>query len=113
MPLHITQKKSGQVEKQMGKNGDRSVEDIHVGTFSATPPVATVGFSASYTKNLGNYESVRLQVSLDMPVEVPSSLSPGQLEDRLATMFLFVQDWVDKRMKYSLDEALPSRMETG
>ena len=51
-------------------------------------PHATVGFTLSCTKNLGNYESLKAQVSLHMPCEI----------SELEVVNEFVQEWVDDKL---------------
>lgn len=65
-------------------------------------PLANIGFSATYTKNLGAYESVKMSVSLHVPVRVV----PGQIDEvALNQEFAFVQKWVDGHMAKLLEEA--------
>lgn len=67
------------------------------------PHTANVGFSAAYTKNLGNYESLKITVSLHMPVTVGLdglTKNTPVLDDA----FLFVQAWVDAKVNEVLDE---------
>jgi hypothetical protein len=50
---------------------------------------AQVGVEASMTKNLGNYESVRLQCSLVLPCA----------KDEIDDTFEFAQNWVNGKME--------------
>jgi hypothetical protein len=78
-------------------------EQIPVSTVDVPETAANVGFSAAYTKNLGNYESLKITVSLFMPVKV--SLTAGEPnEEALDAAFLTVQAWVDKKVNDILDE---------
>ena len=52
-------------------------------------PVASVGVKAGLTVNLGNYSSMRVDVSLDMPCYVTE----------LDKVFDFSQEWVDARLE--------------
>lgn len=53
-----------------------------------TKPMLNVGMSASHTSNLGNYESARISVSLNMPCELTE----------LENVYAFVKDWVNGKM---------------
>ena len=76
-----------------------SQEDV--GPVLTSGPTANVGFSASYTKNLGNYESVKITVSLHYPVEVNANTWwPVALD----TAMDHVQNWVDDRMSKAVAE---------
>lgn len=55
-----------------------------------TGPTANVGFSLSHTKNLGNYESLRVNISLNLPCE------PN--EEVIDAAFKQVSNWVDNKM---------------
>ncbi len=70
---------------------------------SSGEPMANVGFSASMTRNLGNYESVKFTVALYMPV--PVDLSAGaDPTPALDANFQYVQQWVDAKIGAMLDE---------
>jgi hypothetical protein len=51
-------------------------------------PTANVGFSAKATRNLGNFESMQVSVSLHMPCYV------GEID----AVFDFAKEWVDAKM---------------
>lgn len=51
-------------------------------------PTCSVGFKVGYTKNLGNYESMRIDVSVNMPCY------PSEMQD----VFAFCKQWVDDKM---------------
>lgn len=80
-----------------------SHEQVPVGVADVTGPVANVGFSAAYTKNLGNYESLKITVSLYMPVSIPLTPKDG-LTETLDDTFSKVQLWVDTKINQVLDE---------
>jgi hypothetical protein len=110
MPVSITVKKANAVVEVTKKHAgevagvDLPKVEIPVGEVMTDKPTANVGFQTSYTKNLGNYESLKVQVSLNYPVEVDFQKSREDIEEDLSNVFMFVSDWVDKRMKHTLDE---------
>jgi hypothetical protein len=57
-------------------------------------PVANVGVTAGLTRNVGNYNSVKLSVSLHLPC------GPSDID----STFDFVQMWVNTRMEMLADE---------
>ena len=52
-------------------------------------PFCEVGVEASFTKNLGNFQSARLQVSLKMPAKA----------SELDETFVFTRDWVNGKLE--------------
>lgn len=58
-------------------------------------PLANVGITVNYTKNLGNYESMKFGVSLHMPTKT----APDALDES----FEFIKDWLDTKMKSLLE----------
>lgn len=110
MPVSITVKKANAVVEVTSKKAsevagvDQPKVEIPVAEVVTSKPTANVGFQASLTKNLGNYESLKIQVSLNYPVEVDFARSREDIEEDLSNVFLFVSDWVDRRMKHTLDE---------
>lgn len=85
----------GTVTKQF-KDGSSTEEKETVKTTLLPEPHATVGLSIGVTRNLGNYESVKLTVSLFMPC----TLDP---EDIDAT-YMEVKGWVDTRVEHINEE---------
>lgn len=57
-------------------------------------PTCNVGFSTATTKNLGNYENVKVSVSLNLPC----------YPDEIDTIFGFASEWVDTKMGEVLSE---------
>ena len=57
-------------------------------------PTCNVGFSTATTKNLGNYENVKISVSLNIPC----------YQDEIDSVFKVVTDWVDTKMGEVLAE---------
>lgn len=80
------------------KSGASTEEAIPVKEVVVTDnePMANVGFSVAMTKNLGNYESVKVQVSLHMPSKTDT--------DSLNDTMMFAQMWVDEKMGKALEE---------
>lgn len=100
MPVTIVkagQQPKGSVSVQHKKTGATVEKEIAVGEpVVATGPMANVGFSASMTKNLGNYESVKVTVSLFLPCEpVPETIDKT---------FVTAKEWVDVQMQKTLED---------
>jgi len=57
-------------------------------------PTCTVGFKMGYTKNLGNYESMRIDVSVFLPCYTTE----------LDTVFDFAKEWVDDHMEKTVSD---------
>jgi hypothetical protein len=53
-----------------------------------TKPTANVGVSAGFTRNTGNYCSVRVQISLNLPCYI----------EEIDAVCDFAQEWVDRRL---------------
>jgi hypothetical protein len=86
----------GQVEVQP-KGKDSKLTEIKVGEpVVSDHPMANVGMKVGITKNLGNYESVRVDVSLYLPCE-PDAAS---VEDTFQT----VNIWCDLKMEEIVKE---------
>jgi hypothetical protein len=76
-------------EIEMQKQGAVSTEQVSVGPPMAyDQPTCNVGVKAGVTRNLGNYNSVRVDVSLYMPCY------PAELEE----VYIFAQTWVDDKL---------------
>lgn len=65
-----------------------------VASMQSAEPVCNVGVSAKYTKNLGNYESASLQVSLHIPCK----------KEDIDTTFEWGRDWVNNRMEQLVND---------
>jgi hypothetical protein len=76
-------------------------EQVKLGEVDAPPHVANIGFSAAFTKNLGNFESLKVTVSLHMPVTLPTSEPCDAVLD---STFNYVQGWVDAKVTSVLEE---------
>jgi hypothetical protein len=71
MPVNIIKKQKivGKVET-LDKDGEvAETEEIEVGEIIVDKPMANVGVKVGTTKNLGDYNSLRVDVSLFMPSE--------------------------------------------
>lgn len=70
---------------------DKSVTEVKeiVGEAAYTQPTCNVGFSLSATRNLGNYNSVKAEVRLNMPCY------PNEIDE----VFTFAKDWVDGKLE--------------
>lgn len=74
------------------KDGTETDDQIPVGEVKVfKEPHATVGLSMAVTRNLGNYESVKMSVSLFMPCE--------NNEAAMQDTFDEVKGWVDTRVE--------------
>ncbi len=69
-------------------DGSETTQEVVVKEQVITKPIANVGYSAQITKNMGNYESAKISVSLYVPTEI------SDLEDN----FSFVTGWVDNKI---------------
>ena len=58
-------------------------------------PLANVGISLSYTKNLGNFESTRFEVRIDLPCK----------PDSIDGMFKVANAWADEKLTALIQEA--------
>lgn len=74
------------------KNGlqESSEEVVGMKTVPSGQPMATVGVTMGVTRNLGNYESVRVTVSLTIPC-IPT---PEEIEGA----YVDAQSWVDAKI---------------
>jgi hypothetical protein len=94
----MTVKYVTEVEKVQGK-GTTAIEDKtgavleseeNVGEpLISEMPMANVGLTLGYTKNLGNYESAKVSVSCHIPCEIPS----------MDSAFTVAEEWVNDKME--------------
>ena len=70
------------------KDGAETTTEVPVQEMLVSEPMANVGYSTQFTKNLGNYESAKISVSLHLPTTIPD----------LEKSYAFVKDWVDAKM---------------
>lgn len=86
-----TRKRKGQgtvtksVEKKQGSQTVDSAESVERFNASDCPNPAYVGTKIGFTKNLGNFESIRVDVSLSVPTE-PDESSMRRAFDKVAEM---------------------------
>jgi hypothetical protein len=71
MPVNIIKKQKivGKVESLDPDGVVTDTEEIELGEMIVTEPMANVGVKLGTTKNLGDYNSLRVDVSLFMPSE--------------------------------------------
>jgi hypothetical protein len=69
-------------------------EDIQVLESTSAQVLAEVGMSAGFTKNLGDFNSARIDVHLKMPCRVSD----------IDSAFVFVNEWVDSRIQKFQEE---------
>lgn len=76
--------------------GVETVEEETVGEPKMLPEdqICHVGFKLGYTKNLGNYESLRIDVSIDMPGY------PHEID----AISAFEYEWVQARMEEAVEK---------
>jgi len=72
------------------KDSDNNYRELIVRTFPTDAPIATVSAEGSVTKNLGNYESLRIQASITLPCLVEETAEAyaeawRRVEDQLTT----------------------------
>jgi hypothetical protein len=85
---------NGKSESSVIKNGIHSTKEANAGLALFDDEPCTVGFSASYTKNLGNYESMKVEVRIDIPCQ----------HNEINSMFDFCKSWCDDRLNNLQDE---------
>lgn len=75
-------------------------ESIEITTFVTNP--AYVTFACSTTKNMGNYESLRMEVRVSLPCYI----------EEIDEMYNTAKDWVDTRLDKELSEltAAPKKL---
>ena len=85
----------GSTELTGAEEGSHAVTEMQQGA-TLLPPVSfcEVGFAASYTHNMGNYESCRLEVSIKIPC----------LHAEIDEAFNYGKEWVDARLSAINDE---------
>lgn len=104
MAVTIKGKPATKAEKVTVKDNHSGVEktlyemSINGSPEVANAPMATVGFSAGLTKNLGNYSSARVDVSLTIPC------TTGTIDNT----FQEVVEWVNARMEEIIEDQLGS-----
>ncbi len=93
--MTIKIKSKGEGSTTVQKKGE-SLETVKT---SATEAVETdgtmIGFKVGHTMNLGNYESARFEVSLELPSKA------GQID----ADFKICQEWADKKLAEVVAEA--------
>jgi hypothetical protein len=100
MPLKVITKKPGvaTVTKDHKKQGQTVAQDMaqeEVGEPKILEgPTCNVGVDATFTKNLGNYESLRLGVSLHLPC----------YHNEIDDVFEFGKQWVNAKMESLIAE---------
>ena len=103
--MAIIFKDGSEIEKKQGI-GKTTVEDKKGGTLESEEPVgdpvvsekpmANVGLSLGYTKNLGNYESAKVTVSCHLPCNPDI--------EHMDIAFDFAESWTNDKMEKILQE---------
>lgn len=91
---NVQEKHKSQVISE--KSGEEKVDvpAEAVAKEATSEPWCEVGVEASYTMNLGDFNSTRLQVSLKVPCQ------HGEIDQ----VFEFGKDWVDQKMQSMIEE---------
>lgn len=84
---HVTKQKKGDAHTQ-------EAQEPVGGPVAYEQPTCNVGARMGMTKNLGNFESLRVEVSLFMPCY------PHELDD----VYKFTKEWVDSRIEEIMTE---------
>jgi hypothetical protein len=74
-------------------DGSETTKELPVKEVVVNKPLCNVGVSAQFTKNMGNYQSARVSVSLNIPSEY------GEINE----IYAFAKEWVDQKMQESID----------
>ena len=69
-------------------DGSEDSQDVVVAKKPVAHPFCTVSVAQGYTKNLGNYQSARVDVRIDIPC------SHGEIDE----VFEYAQTWVDAKL---------------
>lgn len=111
---------STETSRTAGKGAGRGVVDENVGARSeevATPAaaggldglgpneIARVAYGSGITLNLGNFQSARVDVRLEMPVR------PNP--DSIDLVYGFSRDWVEERLEAEVDRILHPKDDGG
>lgn len=87
----IVKKIEARVTKSKVKSGKltaSSEEQHELGSVSSDTPLCNVGFSAGFTKDIGGYNSARVQVSLHIPCSF----------DDIEKTYKYGREWVDNKV---------------
>lgn len=87
------------------KDGAKTVEQEEIAVASGAGPMANVGVRASRTFNMGDYNSVKIEVSLNVPCPVD--------ENEIEQTYVFAAGWVDQKMNEKGDEIEKALAEAG
>ena len=70
--MSSTQTKQGTltITTRYPSSEEEETQEINLKTYPAEVPLASVSVEGSITKNLGNYESIRIQASITLPCAV-------------------------------------------
>ena len=98
MPVILTKHKATAKATIEKKGMPVQEKEFKMGEVLSTEAMANVGVAVGMTKNLGNYESVKVQISLHMPCAPDSEV--------IDQTFAFIEEWVDKKMEAALAETV-------
>ena len=84
----VSKAKVSKTLKKAGQEMAETHEDVELGEIVYTQPTCNVGFAMGFTKNLGNYESMRVDVSLHIPC----------YPDEIGEIFEKAKQWVDDKL---------------
>ena len=74
------------------KDDSEEREQIEVSRFATSPALVT--FACGVTRNMGNYESLRMEVRVTLPCYV----------EEIDDVYLTAKEWVDERLNKELSE---------
>lgn len=105
MPLKLTKKgatatttvehkSSGETVAEESKQEQVDLPKDMAADVGGEGPWCEVGVEASFTKNLGNYQSARFQVTLKIPCQFPE----------IDETFEFGKNWVDQKLASALED---------
>jgi len=89
------------ITQELKNKGETIMEDTKneiveaPSTRQAPSPLCEVGFETSFTKNLGNYQSLKVGVHIKIPC----------LHAEIDQVFDYATNWADSKMQKLLDEA--------
>ncbi len=82
--------------KESGDVTDETEEVEKVAESVTDHPLCNVGISMSHTKNLGDYESLRIEVSLHVPCE----------NEEIDDAFDATEEWVAAKLKATFEKVM-------
>ncbi|CAA2141442.1 hypothetical protein [Hyphomicrobium sp. ghe19] len=91
---NVQEKHKGTVVSELNDSEKVEVPDEVVSKKATSDPLCEVGVEASYTMNLGDYNSVRVQVSLKVQCQ----------HAEIDQVFDYTKEWTDTKMQTMIEE---------